>query len=153
MVRFKVLECPKWIKSNHFSCKETLERNYYRDNPLFYRDGLYLLNNSNILIEYDGKAWAPKDQESSIRQFHRDLKWTEYEGVHILSYDQINAIRTLLKVGIASDKQMEMYSAEYSRRKAKAYRKQLLARVKLCKALTMRNQDILIEKAKEAVAS
>ena len=130
-VKIKVLECPKWIKSEMIvATKETLETYFDEIEPLFHRNGRYLLNNKNVIIEYGGKAWKSNRPEESVIQFHKDLIEDEYDKVNMLSRDQINAIQVLMKIGLASEKQMSVYNATNSRKKAKSVRLKLMKRWK-----------------------
>ena len=133
-VKIKVLECPKWIKSEMIvATKETLETYFDEIEPLFHRNGRYLLNNKNVIIEYGGKAWKSNRPEESVLQFYKDLAVAEYSKVNMLSRDQLNAIRLLMKIGLASEKQISVYNATNSRKKAKSVRLKLMKRWKMFK--------------------
>jgi hypothetical protein len=104
--------------------KESLEYGFDEIVPVFNRDGWYLISNKRVIIEYNGKAWTHKKQEGSIQSFHWELGQVEYEGVNILSKDQSDAIFTLMKVGLATEYQRNLYREDYGRRhrKLESYR-------------------------------
>jgi hypothetical protein len=126
----KVLECPKWIKVEHRNRKSTLENDFIEIEPFFYREGRYLLKSNDVVIEYDGRAWISKNHKESLKQFHKDLNYSQYKGVNILSREQSKAIEVLLRINLASEKQKEIYSVDASRKGAKIYRMNLIKRMK-----------------------
>jgi hypothetical protein len=61
-IKIKVLECPLWIQDD-----DNLHYSFDGSEPLFNRNGHYLINNKNVIIEYNGKAWQAKDHKSQVK--------------------------------------------------------------------------------------
>jgi hypothetical protein len=117
-MKIKVLELPLWVSNDlDMDCSSgTLDREFDKIEPLFNRDGYYLINNKYIVIECTGRAWECKNQEGSVRAFYWELEDAEYEGINILSKAESDAIYTLMKIKLASEKQISIFRRDYSRR-------------------------------------
>lgn len=113
-IKIKVLECPLWIQGD-----DNLHYSFDEIEPLFNRNGHYLINNKNVIIEYNGKAWQSKDHKSHVKAFYWELEDAEHGGINILSKNESDAIYTLMKVGLATKEQEYLYRKDYSNRKRK----------------------------------
>jgi hypothetical protein len=126
-MKIKVLELPLWVSNNLDMDRSsgTLEVGFNEIEPLFNRDGYYLIDNKYIVIEYAGRAWERKNEESSVRAFYWELEDAEYEGINILSKAESDAIYTLMKIKLASEKQISIFQRDYSRRAKNLRRKRM----------------------------
>lgn len=130
-MKIKRLDCPFFVRELHSSYDietslydeeylELLKSYYHKVEPLFHSDGYYLVNGI-VRFEYQGEAWIPKKQESARIAFDWDFEEAEFEAVNILSHEQSKAIKTLLKVGLATDEQFRLFQRDYSKRYYKNY--------------------------------
>ena len=118
-MKIKVLECPLWVQSDDNYNEEILHYSFDEIEPLFNRNGHYLINNKNVIIEYRGRAWKSKNQKGSVEAFYWELEDVVYDGINILSKTESDAIFTLMKVGLANKEQEYLYRKDYSNRKRK----------------------------------
>ena len=119
-MKIKVLECPIWVQLNDDYAEENLKHSFTEIKPLFNRNGYYFVENykgiyRSIIIEYNGKAYS-NNEEKSIEAFYWELGESEYEGINILSKEQSDAIKTLMKVNLTSKEQEAIYREDYSKR-------------------------------------
>ena len=124
-MKIKVLECPIWVQLNDEYTKKNLEYSFTEIKPLFNRNGYYFVENykgiyRSIIVEYNGKAYS-NNEEKSIEVFYWELEKSEYEGINILSKEQSDAIKTLMKINLASKEQKAIYREDYSKRYRKLY--------------------------------
>ena len=122
-MKIKVLECPLWVQNEFileksFSC---LKVEFDKIEPLFHRDGYYLIDNKYVVVEYQGFAWKCKDTQNSVRAFRWELEDAEYEDINILSKEQSDAIYTLMKTNLASEMQRHIFARDYAKRNSKKY--------------------------------
>lgn len=89
--------------------------------PVFRRDGYYLIDNKYVVVEYQGFAWRCKDEQNSVRAFRWELEDAEYEGINILSKEQSDAIYTLMKTNLASEMQEYIFRRDYGKRDSRKY--------------------------------
>jgi hypothetical protein len=113
-MKIKVLECPRYVKSNFYSIQ--LDNYWMEIEPIFYREGRYLVNNQKIIIEFGGKAWQ-STREEVISNFFEDLRYSR--DITILSHEQAQAILVLMRAGLATTEQASLYSKDYIRKKHK----------------------------------
>lgn len=122
-MKIKVLECPLWVQNNlnsenSFDC---LKIEFDEIEPLFHRDGYYLIDNKYVVVEYQGFAWKCKDAQNSVRAFRWELEDAEYEDINILSKEQSDAIYTLMKTNLASEMQRHIFARDYAKKNSKKY--------------------------------
>lgn len=130
-LKVKVLECPKWLRIDMPPFKRDLANNYLEVEPIFNRDGRYLVSRGcfeQVIYEHDDKAWIHKNQPESVRIFKEDLNWAEYQKVNILTRDQSKAIAVLIKTGLVSEPQLTVYRKDSIRRGASRWGLQLRRR-------------------------
>lgn len=122
-MKIKVLECPLWVKHEFIREFSTgcLTRECDEIDPLFHRDGYYLIDNQYVVIEYQGTAWRCKDDEGSKRAFLRELEDAEYDDINMLTKEQSDAILTLMKIKLASERQFYLFSRDLSQKEGKKY--------------------------------
>ena len=124
-MKIKVLECPIWVQLNDEYAKKNLEYSFNEIEPLFNRNGYYFVENykgiyRSIIVEYNGKAYS-NNEDKSIELFYWELEKSEYEEINILSKEQSDAIKTLMKINLASKEQKAIYREDYSKRYHKLY--------------------------------
>jgi hypothetical protein len=122
-MKIKVLECPLWIK-HKFSSRYSssyLKFEFDEIEPLFHRDGYYLIDNKYVVVEYQGFAWKCKDTQNSVRAFRWELEDAEYEDINILSKEQSDAIFTLMKINLASEMQKNIFGRDYTKKHSKKF--------------------------------
>jgi hypothetical protein len=119
-MKVKVLECPKYVKSDFYSIQ--LKNHWIEIKPIFYREGRYLVNNQKVIIEFGNKAWQ-STREEVISNFFEDLKYSR--DINILSHDQAQAILLLMRTGLATAEQASLYGKDHIRKK---YKKRKLRR-------------------------
>ncbi len=119
-MKVKVLECPKYVKSDFYST--TLKKYWTEITPIFYREGRYLIDNQKVIVEFGDKAWQ-STREEVIFDFFEDLKYSRV--INILSHDQAQAILLLMRTGLATAEQARLYDKDHIRKK---YKKRKLQR-------------------------
>ena len=122
-MKIKVLECPLWVQ-NEFILEKSfsrLKKGFDKIEPLFHRDGYYLIDNKYVVVEYQGFAWKCKDAQNSVRAFRWELEDAEYEDINILSKEQSDAIYTLMKTNLASEMQRSIFARDYAKKDSKKY--------------------------------
>ena len=131
-MKIKVLECPLWVKhefKREFSTG-SLTWNCDEIEPIFHRNGYYLIDNKYVVIEYQGTAWKCKDDENSKRAFRWELEDAEYDDINMLSKEQSDAILTLMKIKLASERQLHLFRRDLSQKSRKKIRFELKKRWK-----------------------
>lgn len=141
-MKIKRLECPSFARVLHSSygvndkwcCYdehyiELMRSDYDKVEPLFHSDGHYLVNGV-VRIEYQGEAFVSKRQESARVAFGWAFQSAEYEDVNILSYEQLKAIETLRKIGLATDEQVRLWGRDYANRQRNRQRLEWLSRAR-----------------------
>lgn len=131
-MKIKVLECPLWVKhefilDKSFSC---LKVEFDEIEPLFHRDGYYLIDNNYVVVEYAGFAWKCRDEQNSVRSFRWELEDAEYEDINILSKEQSDAIYILMKTNLESEMQRNIFRRDYGKKQSKKYWFELKKRIK-----------------------
>lgn len=126
-VKIKVLKCPLWIRNGRYPISFKFE--FDEIEPLFRRDGYYLINNKHVIIEYQGTAWKSKNDELSVRTFYWEFERAEYEGINILSKEQSDAIYTLMKIKLESVNQRDLFQKDFSKKSSKIRRFELKKRM------------------------
>jgi hypothetical protein len=123
-MKLKVLECPLWVKFefDEEHCSGVLRKEFDNIEPLFYRDGYYLLRNKYVLIEYQGTAWICKEDKYPARAFRWELEDAEYDDINLLSKEQSDAIFTLMKHDLASEKQENLFFRDRRYRSSKKFK-------------------------------
>jgi hypothetical protein len=134
-MKIKVLECPLWVQHKFIEgySSDALVWNCDEIEPMFHRDGYYLIDNKYVVIEYNNRAWRCKDDESSKRAFCWELEDAEYDDINMLSKEQSDAILTLMKIGLASEKQRHMFGRHLSQKSSKKFGLELKQRWKKLK--------------------
>lgn len=130
-MKIKVLECPLWVKHEFKREFSTGCLTWECDEiePIFHRDGYYLIDNKYVVFEYQGTAWRCKDnEEGSVRAFRWELEDAEYDDINMLSKEQSDAILTLMKVDLASEKQKHLFRRHYAQKDSKKFRFELKKR-------------------------
>ena len=118
-MKIKVLECPLWVKHAYTSSHIKME--FDEIEPVFRRDGYYLIDNKYVVVEYQGFAWRCKNEQNSVRAFRWELEDAEYKGINILSKEQSDAIYTLMKINLASEMQEDIFRRDYGKRDSRKY--------------------------------
>ena len=137
-MKIKRLDCPKFVKKLYSSYLKNLPisesaginnlrvaLNASRRDEVnsvkakFHSDGWYLVNGV-VRYEYNKEAWEPVDQEYAIKAFNIRLKQLLHGDVNILSKEESNAIQTLIKTGLASDKQIQLFQRDKYQRLIKS---------------------------------
>jgi len=123
-MKIKVLECPLWVKleRNQEYSTGCLEWSFDPIDPLFHRDGYYLIDNEYVVIECQGTAWKCKNNANSKRAFLWELEDAEFDDINMLSKKQSDAISTLLKCNLATVKQEHVFDRDLRQKASKKFR-------------------------------
>jgi hypothetical protein len=125
-MKIKVLECPRYVKSDFYSA--TLKKYWTEITPIFCREGRYLINNQKVIIESENKAWQSTRKEV-VSNFFEDLRYDR--DINILSHEQAQAILVLMRAGLATAEQASLYGKDYIRKKHKKHKLQRKLQAKL----------------------
>lgn len=82
---------------------------FQKINPLFKRNGWYLINNFISVIEADGNAWITFN-DRIINSFKETLKDAHHNK---LSAEIVKAFEVLNKANLLSEKQKELINRDY----------------------------------------